>query len=159
MLDSANRICEGKGVREQLAKVYGIRGHFQGVVDRFGVKAGWKHSLTTVMLRDVSDCTTKKVVTDHLWFVVHKQFASLNLAAGDVVSFDARVTKYLKGYQGRRNEDDYDRKPVEIDYRLSFPTKMKKIKSATTQITTPLPEQSAVIQCRASSQTDLKRWL
>jgi hypothetical protein len=142
-------------VREALAKLHGSRRRFQGTVDRFGQKAGWKYTLTTVMLKDVSDCASQKVVTDHLWFTLLKRFESLNLIIGDVISFDARVTKYLKGYQGRR-DDDYV-KPMEVDYRLSFPTKLVKVESATPlQLTIPLEQKSIVASC---CQADLQRWL
>jgi hypothetical protein len=126
-------------MREKLAKLDGSRRRFQGTVDRFGQKAGWNHPLVTVMLKDVSDCATHKIVTDHLWFTMHKRFASLNLVVGDVVSFDARVMEYEKGYRGRRDFDDVS--PVQTDYRLSFPTKLVKVKSAT-QLTTPLEQKS-----------------
>jgi hypothetical protein len=119
------------------------------------MKAGWKHSLVTVMLKDVSDCATQKIVTDHLWFTLHTRFASLDLVVGDMVSFDARVTKYEKGYRGRRDFDDTP--PVEIDYRLSFPTKLVKIKSATPSLTTPLEQKPAVVN-EACCQASLQGW-
>lgn len=143
-------------MREELAKLDGSRRRFQGAVDRFGVKAGWKHSLVTVMLKDVSDCATHKIVTDHLWFTLHTRFASLDLVVGDVVSFDARVTKYEKGYRGRRDFDDAP--PVEIDYRLSFPTKIIKATPPNAlQLTAP-PEQSIVVRREACSQATLNDW-
>ena len=41
----------------------------------------------------------------------------------DVIAFQARVTAYEKGYKGYR-KDVY--KPIEIDYRLSNPTKLPR---------------------------------
>lgn len=66
-----------------------------------------------------------KIVTDHLWFDLTKGFESADLLPGDVVEFCARVSIYEKGYKGYRN-DVFDR-PIEKDYRLSRPTKIKKI--------------------------------
>lgn len=56
----------------------------------------------------------------------HKGFESADLLPGDVVEFCARVSIYEKGYKGYRN-DVFDR-PIEKDYRLSRPTKIKKIR-------------------------------
>jgi len=42
-----------------------------------------------------------------------------------MIQFDARVKSYIKGYRGYR-DDIYD-KPLSIDYKLSHPTKIKKI--------------------------------
>lgn len=149
-------------MREELAKLYGARRRFQGTVDRFGVKAGWKYPLTTVMLKNVSDCMTKKIVTDHLWFVLHKRFASLDLGIGDVVSFDARVTKYLKGYLGRRHDEDEDawaeRMPQE-DYRLSFPTKLAVMERAPHIEVKEIAAESPIgVLKECSQQENLTKW-
>lgn len=77
----------------------------------------------TILLQDV--LLNGKVVTDHLWFDLTKGFKSADLSPGDVVEFCARVSVYEKGYKGYRN-DVFDR-PIEKDYRLSRPTKIKKI--------------------------------
>jgi hypothetical protein len=53
-----------------------------------------------------------------------KQLAALRLQPGDLVQLAARVTTYTKGYKGRR-EDVW--KPVETDYRLSYPTNVRKV--------------------------------
>jgi hypothetical protein len=64
------------------------------------------------------------VVTEHLWFNMTKGFAVLGLQAGDTVEFRGKVEKYVKGYKGYR--DDVD-KPLEEDFKLSRPTKVRKI--------------------------------
>lgn len=121
-------------MRQELAKIAGCRRCFQGVFVRFGTKAGFKHPLTTVLLKDIVDIAAGKVVTDHAWFTMGKRMAELNLKEGDVVRFEARVTQYLKGYRGHRHEDDFegDYKPLEYDYRLSFPTKVVKLQFTAT---------------------------
>jgi len=113
-------------LREELAKLRNMRKKFKGTFDRFGQKSGYKGPLTTVLLKDIIDISTGKVVTDHLWFNLTKGLEKLQLMEGDIVGFDARVTRYLKGYQGRREDELH---PVGIDYRLSFPTKVEKLYS------------------------------
>ena len=100
------------------------RARFKGTFERFGAKTGWKgRPETTVLLREIHD-SAGAPVCDHLWFNLTKAFAALDLQPGDTVAFDARVKEYVKGYLGRR-DDVY--KPVEIDYKLSHPTKVRKV--------------------------------
>lgn len=112
-------------MRELLKEQEGVRGTFSGIVDRFGTKPAYRGpAIPTLMLKDVKD-SAGKVVTDHLWMTQGKQIQSLALQIGDEIMFDARVTEYEKGYKGYR-EDVYDA-PIEIDYRLSNPTKVRKV--------------------------------
>ena len=111
-------------MRKELQEINGKRTAFTAIVDRFGTKSSFRGPpLPTICLKDVKD-STGKVVTDHLWFTVGKTLKALELQPGDKITFDARVTEYYKGYKGHR--DDYDLPPVEKDYRLSLPTKVKK---------------------------------
>jgi hypothetical protein len=114
-------------VREELKQRDGKRGRFTGTVKRFGKKPAYKGApLDTLLLVDLRDEAGTEV-TDHLWFVVRKQLKELNLQPGDKIEFTARVTTYIKGYRGRR-EDDWDRHTaVSVDYRLSHPTQFKKV--------------------------------
>jgi hypothetical protein len=116
-------------MRKELKKQLGQRGCYLGVVSKFGSKKNWHgFSEPTVMLVDVKD-SKGKIVCEHLWFKVGKQIESLSLSIGDIVTFDARVTQYEKGYKGHR-DDVYA--PIEVDYRLSNPTKLKVVDSAGT---------------------------
>ena len=67
---------------------------------------------------------SREVVTDHLWFNFTKGFSNIEsqLTEGVEVEFTARVKQYTKGYKGYR-DDVY--KPIEVDYKLSHPTKIK----------------------------------
>ena len=47
------------------------------------------------------------------------------LKEGDNIQFDARVKEYVKGYFGYKEEIQMER-PLEEDYKLNFPTKIKK---------------------------------
>jgi hypothetical protein len=108
-------------MRFKLAQYKGKRRRFEGTFERFGIKAGYKGPERTLVLLNVIDVYSRDEVTDHLWFTVGKQLDNLDLKEGDVIRFDARVTRYLKGYV-HRDEDNR-----EVDYRLSFPTKFLKI--------------------------------
>ncbi len=112
-------------MRHALKQLEGERRKFQGMFVRLGTKNGWKgRTLTTVLLKDIKD-VNGNIICDHLWFNLTKEFGSLVLKGGTVVSFDARVKSYYKGYQGYR-EDVYD-KPVKMDFKLSHPTKVQVV--------------------------------
>ena len=105
------------------------RHRFIGVVGKFGWKSGWNYPEKTIMLRDIKLFSTDEILTDHLWFNLGKQFASLNLKEGDVVSFDARVGRYVKGYMGDDyyffTQNGYFPQPPRVDYKLRMPTKIR----------------------------------
>lgn len=112
-------------MRAKLAKYFGERRTFQGVFKRFGSKSGYKGPVKTILIVNLVDAVTKKALTDHIWFTCGIQFDRLDLREGDVVRFDARITKYLKGYQGRNDfgEEGFQ----ELDYRLSYPSNVSKV--------------------------------
>jgi len=72
----------------------------------------------------VKDKKTGTLVADHLWVDLTKEFMLLKLNSGDMVEFRARVKKYVKGYKGWRAINDA---PIETDYTLVNPTKVKKV--------------------------------
>ena len=115
-------------MREKLQKREGKRLKFSGKFERFGSKTGWKgFPEITVLLRDIRDSNGKEVA-DHLWMNYTKGFQKLGeLTQGDVIEFYARVKKYVKGYRGYREELQWER-PTEIDYKLSHPTKFRRVK-------------------------------
>lgn len=129
-------------MREKLAEREGMRGAYHGVFVRFGVKSGWRGRTDhTLLLKDIID-SNGQPICDHLWFNLTKAFAALNLQTGDVVYFDARVRDYVKGYRGYR--DDVWDVPVELDYKLSFPTRVSKVTNEA-----PLLEQDAETESAA----------
>jgi hypothetical protein len=111
-------------MRQQLKTINGQRQTFTGVVERLGYKNDFGHTKLTLLLKDVKD-SEGNIVTDHLWFNLTKGFNKLGLQSGNAVRFDARVKEYSKGYMGFR-EDVFD-KPIQKDYKLSHPTKIKKL--------------------------------
>ncbi len=111
-------------MRQALKTLDGQRQTFTGTIERFGNKNDFGHIKLTLLLKDVKD-SEGNVVTDHLWFNLTKGFSKIGLQTGDIVQFDARVKEYLKGYMGHR-EDVFD-KPIQRDYKLSHPTKIKRL--------------------------------
>jgi len=110
-------------MRQGLQKLDGVRRRFVGVFVRYGTKKGWKGvTLTTILLKDIK--INGKLICDHLWFNLTKEFDNLTLKEGTTVAFDARVREYLKGYRGYRENVD---KPVELDFKLSHPTKVQVV--------------------------------
>ncbi len=110
-----------------LAPMLEQRRTFKATVGKFGKKYDYNPNTgnsiekTTILLSRVTEIGSGKVVSDHCWVTMGKRFEALKLAEGDTVQFDARVTEYLKGYVHR--DEDYRT----IDYRLSFPTNLKRI--------------------------------
>lgn len=112
-------------MRKALKQLNGERRRFSGTFCRFGEKRGWKgRTMTTLLLKNIKDATGK-IVSDHLWFNLTREFDNLTLKEGTRIAFDARVKSYYKGYQGY-HEDVYD-KPVEMDFKLSHPTKVQVV--------------------------------
>lgn len=101
------------------------RGTYVGVVSRLGYKTGYNgHGKPTFLIINLTDINGN-LVADHLWINYTKQFQSLGiLATGDEVQFNARVSSYLKGYQGT---DSTIRKkhPIQYDYKLEYPSKVR----------------------------------
>ena len=81
---------------------------------------------TTIILKGLMK--DGELLCDHMWFSCGKTFERLDLKAGDKISFDARVTKYIKGYEGRYAEAKRE-SWRQVDYRLERPTKARKIES------------------------------
>jgi hypothetical protein len=111
-------------VRKNLKQLEEVRTSFTGVFVRFGTKSGWKGLVDTVLLKAIKN-DQGRLMTDHLWFNKTKGFEKVELQEGDVVRFDARVKEYEKGYKGYREDVC---KSIEIDYKLSHPTRIEKIK-------------------------------
>jgi hypothetical protein len=122
-------------MRKELARKEGSRETFTGAFVRFGFKSAYRgRDKPTLLLRDVKQADGK-IVTDHLWFNLTKEFERAGLSEDDVVQFDARVKRYEKGYKGWR-DDVYDR-PISTDYKLSHPTKVKVVQRSNDDIDKP----------------------
>lgn len=109
-------------MRTKLRKIGSNARHtFTGTFERTGWKDNYYGNIQTVLLSNVKD-EHGQIVTDHLWFNLTRGFEAANPTKGDVLQFNARVSNYIKGYMGYR-DDVYDH-PIEEDYKLSRPTKV-----------------------------------
>jgi hypothetical protein len=104
-------------MRKELAERLVLRSTYRGKLERYGLKPGGTG--TTVLLAQITDLDGK-IICDHLWFSLGKDFAALNILPGDTVEFSARVDTYRKGNEKRG-------RPESVDYKLSYPTKIHKL--------------------------------
>ncbi|MBR1477169.1 MAG: hypothetical protein IJ608_04300 [Lachnospiraceae bacterium] len=116
-------------MREKLKKIGSSERHsFTVTVKKYGTKRGFKgHVEKTILFKDVT--LKGKVVAEHVWAKVGKIIEEAELKPGDIITLNARVMPYMKGYKGHR--DDYDdiyyEHPIEEDYKLAYITKIVKI--------------------------------
>ena len=113
-------------MRKELSKQNNVRSSFIGVFVRFGTKTNY-HGFPekTVLLKDIKD-NQNNIVCDHLWFNHTKQFQALGeIQPKTLISFNARVKEYVKGYINRDKFID----DSTIDYKLSHPTQVRKVNS------------------------------
>ncbi len=114
--------------RKELKKVGAEERHrYSGRFGRFGSKTGWNGPVLTVLILDVVEIDTGKKVTDHLWFNATKGFREAEPREGDILEFDARVTRYVKGYCEHDRYGDNIKDHTKVDYKLSFPTKIVNV--------------------------------
>ncbi len=116
-------------MRKILAKQDGERKKFQAIFSRLGKKAGYLgYSEETILLKAIQDVETGNQVADHVWFSFTKGFQDARLSAGERVEFEARIKQYRKGYVnsalGINNKT--------FDYKLSHPTKIRKVSAKLT---------------------------
>lgn len=111
-------------MRKELATQAGQRKKFRAVFNRLGKKTNYKgYSEETILLSDVREAGTLHLVTDHVWFSYTGGFEKLSLTQGCIIEFEARVKEYSKGYVNKR----YGMDKRSVDYKLSYPTKIRKI--------------------------------
>ena len=111
-------------MRRELAKEEGKRRKFNAVFDRVGKKVNYKgYSEETILLKNITDIESLKIVADHVWFSYTQSFINAFIKPGDEVEFEARVKEYRKGYVNKNYKIDNSKK----DFKLSNPTKIKKV--------------------------------
>jgi hypothetical protein len=111
-------------MRKALAAENGVRKKFRAMFSRVGKKVNYKgYSEETILLKNIVDLETNKLVADHVWFSFTKGFEKVTLVEGMVLEFEARVKEYKKGYVNK----DLKINNSTTDYKLSHPTKIKKI--------------------------------
>lgn len=114
-------------MRHLLKKRQGTRATYHATFVRRGKRPGWDgNDIHTLLFTEIRD-PDGSIVCDHLWFSLTEGWKALRLAPGDQVQFDARVTPYEKGYQGRQDGMWLGECGTERDWRLSRPTQMSKL--------------------------------
>jgi hypothetical protein len=113
-------------MRKELAAEKGKRKRFTAIAERLGKKTNYKgYSEETILLKNVMDAETNVVMTDHIWFSYTKGFQDAGLSMGDLFEFEARVKEYRKGYVNKA----YKINNSKTDFKLSHPTKIRRVKS------------------------------
>ena len=108
-------------MRKELGKQVGERKKFQATFVRFGKKTNYRgFGEETVLLKNIVDLESNRIVTEHLWFAYTKNFQLVRLIEGTYIEFEARIKKYTKGYKSSRYKIDQRTE----DYKLSHPTKI-----------------------------------
>jgi hypothetical protein len=111
-------------MRKVLASQAGERKQFRAVFSRLGKKTNFKgYREDTILLNDVREAESLRIVTDHIWFSYTKAFEKIKLTEGCVVEFEARVKEYTKGYVSKR----YNLSKRTVDFKLSHPTKIRLV--------------------------------
>lgn len=110
--------------REALAGKKGRRLRFQATFVRTGVQRDAYTSKPdggdTLLFRDITYRGT--VLCDHIWMPYAKVFRDLGpLVAGDVLTFEAGVGSYTRGYRGRNPYVLERSPPMRTNYHLVNP--------------------------------------
>lgn len=112
-------------MRKELAKESGQRKKFKALFSRIGKKTNYKgYSEETILLKNIVDVETNKMVADHVWLSYTLGFEKVSLVEGTEIEFEARIKEYKKGYVNPRLNINNNT----TDYKLSHPTKIKKLK-------------------------------
>lgn len=103
-----------------MGKKFRLRGTFE----KIGTKKNWKFGFLeeTVLLIDIKN-DASEIIADHLWINHTKQLKNADLKKGDQVEFFGIVRCYQKGYFDFR--EGLDNRT--IDYKITYPSKVKKI--------------------------------
>ena len=114
-------------MRERLQEVSGQVLQFTARIGRPGtVTTDWRSDVM-FLLEDLRFASDDSLAAEHLWCKDGRW--SARLYSGDIIRFEARVVRYLKGYRG----DDPLRQsasPVAVDYKLDQFRKVVVFESA-----------------------------
>lgn len=145
-------------MRENLKNKQNIRSTFTGIFVMEGSSKGlkdYRNNKTTMLFRDIRDIEGH-FITDHVWFIQIKEFKKLKkLKPGDTVQFDAKVTPYIKGYRGNL-ENIIERKPIEFDYTLTYPSRVKKLLKTARKVVDEEDERKEFISQYNNNRIELR---
>ena len=110
-------------MNELLKKLAGQRAGFRGTVYDFGSMPHYGgEEQRTVILNEVHDQDGQYIGSKY-WLPIGKSLAALSLQKGDIIEFEAKVTPY----QRPAYEDNGNPYATMLDYKFTYPTKMRKI--------------------------------
>lgn len=131
-------------MRFNLEGLEGRRITFTAVFWQYGSFRSFRGTGRTILLKIVKD-VKGRILADHIWINYTASFDAVGeFQQGDIVTFDARVAKYIKGYFGERIEDRLSH-PAREDYRLKYPHNVKKIGAG--DMNNPIPAYSSKPMC------------
>lgn len=131
-------------MRQALANHHGQRFEIHAIFARFSMKAGWRGRKTpTLLIKDLT-LPCGQPLADHLWFTARPSWTNLRLKPDDRIAFTARSSPYEKGYRGRRAERRGEAR-TETDYRLTYPTRLRKLPPEAAKTVPKHPLNSAKI--------------
>ena len=135
-------------MRIHLEGLEGKRLPFTAIFWQYGIFRSVRGAVRTILLKFVRN-KDGKILSDHMWINYTPSFdAAGEFQQGDIVSFDASVGKYIKGYFGERIEDRLNH-PAREDYRLKYPHNVKKIE--TWDVKNPMTVHSSKSICVAGA--------
>lgn len=109
-------------MRKKLSAIDGTRQQFIAVFTKTGKKVNYKgYSEETILLTNIRDAATGRLLADHVWFTYSKTFQDVRMTQGDEIIFDARVKQYQKGYVNRQAGFSSRKK----DFKLSYPSNVR----------------------------------
>jgi hypothetical protein len=120
-------------VRDALQILAGARIEVQATVLRFGSRTGWTGARQRTVLLGQLTSADGVMLTDHMWLIVGRRLAALDLQPGDTLAFSGRV----RPYQHRGTADREQR----TDYALSHPSRCRVLARAPQA---PAPEAIAL---------------
>lgn len=91
------RLMATKGelpMRHELAKMVGQKHRFTGMFVRYGSRQQGDDEIKTLCISNI--CLRDRFTAHHIWFDAHEEWQELDLKYGDVVSFYAQVSPYVK---------------------------------------------------------------
>jgi hypothetical protein len=110
----------------QLKEKEGTRCVFTGECVRKETDYGYLSVNEMLLLKDIKD-ESNQIVTDYQWFNMAKGFSNANLSSGDIVEFSGKVEKNTLG---KKKLFDGSYSSVKDDFKISFPSKVRKVAEA-----------------------------
>jgi len=113
-------------MRTALQGLVGSKRQFIAVFEQYGSYIGKDVVGRTILLSSLSDSTGRKLA-GHVWINYTAAFdAAGDFEKGDVITFEALVRGYVKGYRGAEI-DKRLQSPPSLDYFLAFPRNVQKV--------------------------------